>query len=220
MNPADLQRLARLGEGYHLEFKRRISSPVRIAREAIAFANTWGGAILVGVDDDGTVVGVKDAQEEIFDLERAFNENCDPPVQFSLDVVPVSRKREVIVANIDASDKKPHKLVDPESPASEVFVRVDEHSVTASPEMIELLRHENNDQGVHFEFGDKELLLLRFLETYESISVERYATIAGISRPEASTILVTLARARVLRLVAGEKGDTFVINHNGQATAS
>ena len=220
MNPADLQRLARLGEGYHLEFKRRVSSPVRIAREAIAFANTWGGSILVGVDDDGTVLGVKDADEEIFDLKRAFTDHCHPTVGYSLEIVPITRKRDVIIANIDASPNKPHALVDPQSETRDVFVRVDEHSVLASDEMIELLRHENATDGVHFEFGEKELLLLRFLEAYESISVERFATLAGIDRSSASSTLVTLTRAGVIRLVAGERGDSFVINHNGHATAS
>ena len=73
MNPADLKRLVRIGEGYHLEFKRKVSSPIRIAREAIALANTWGGSILIGVDDDGSIVGVKDAEASRQILKSTFN---------------------------------------------------------------------------------------------------------------------------------------------------
>jgi predicted HTH transcriptional regulator len=103
MSPADLKRLVQIGEGYHLEFKRRVSSPQRIAREAVAFANTWGGTILVGVDDDGSVLGVKDTEEELFDLRKAFKEYCAPEVTFNLRTVSISRKRDVIVTDIEES---------------------------------------------------------------------------------------------------------------------
>ncbi len=51
----DLQFLIDQGEGYNLEFKERYSKT--IAREMCAFANANGGRILLGVADDGTIVG-------------------------------------------------------------------------------------------------------------------------------------------------------------------
>ena len=52
----DLQRLVALGEGLTIEFKRRVPRPARIAKEVIALANAQGGKLLLGVDDDGTIV--------------------------------------------------------------------------------------------------------------------------------------------------------------------
>jgi DNA-binding transcriptional ArsR family regulator len=221
MSPADLKRLVQLGEGYHLEFKRRVSSAMRIAREVLAFANTWGGTILIGVDDDGTVLGVKDTEEELFVLRNAFQAYCDPAISFSVRTVPVSRKRDVIAAEISQSDQKPHRLVSHDAEAhGTVFVRVRDQSIVASPEMIRLLEHENSPEGVRFEFGDKELLLLRYLETYSGISVDEYARIAGLSRSAASDTLVVLARAGLLELVPAERGDTFVLNQQHQQTST
>ena len=54
----DLQILIQEGEGTTLEFKESLSSS--FARELVALANTIGGKILLGVRDDGTVVGVQD----------------------------------------------------------------------------------------------------------------------------------------------------------------
>lgn len=47
-------------EGKTLEFKRDLSSPTKPLRTTVAFANSAGGRLVVGVDDDGTVVGVAD----------------------------------------------------------------------------------------------------------------------------------------------------------------
>ncbi|MFM8913049.1 MAG: helix-turn-helix domain-containing protein, partial [Flammeovirgaceae bacterium] len=55
----ELKKLVFEGEGLQLEFKRKASYPEKIVRDLIAFANTEGGTLLVGVDDDKTIPGVK-----------------------------------------------------------------------------------------------------------------------------------------------------------------
>ena len=74
----DLEFLIQEGEGTTLEFKERLSSS--FARELVALANAIGGRILLGVRDDGTVIGARDSNSlraRIQDIAR----NCDPPVQ-------------------------------------------------------------------------------------------------------------------------------------------
>ena len=78
MTPGDLRILIQEGEGTTLEFKESLSSS--FARELVALANTIGGKILIGVRDDGTVIGVHDSntiRARIQDISR----NCDPPVK-------------------------------------------------------------------------------------------------------------------------------------------
>ena len=55
MRKSDLDILLNEGEGSMLEYKEALSSS--LVRELVAFANSTGGKILLGVHDDGTVVG-------------------------------------------------------------------------------------------------------------------------------------------------------------------
>src|SRR3546814_20954398 len=58
------------GEGEQLDFKNRISNCAKIAKTLVAFANTKGGKLLVGVADDGTIKGVKSEEEETYMLQQ------------------------------------------------------------------------------------------------------------------------------------------------------
>ena len=57
------------GESAAVEFKRDDIRPEQLAREVVAMANQQGGTILLGVEDDGTISGIKrdNLQEWIFD---------------------------------------------------------------------------------------------------------------------------------------------------------
>jgi Putative DNA-binding domain len=60
------------GEGLKLEYKREIPQPNRLARLMASFANTEGGMIIIGVNDDGTVVGIPDDAPVQKNLMEAF----------------------------------------------------------------------------------------------------------------------------------------------------
>ena len=64
MQPIEEQLLQ--PEGKQLEFKRDLSSPKPLLKTLIAFANTAGGQLIIGVADNGEVIGVVDplAEEE------------------------------------------------------------------------------------------------------------------------------------------------------------
>jgi len=54
-----IEQLIAQGEGPMLDFKKEISSVHRIAKSMVAFANHHGGTLLVGVNDNGSINGVK-----------------------------------------------------------------------------------------------------------------------------------------------------------------
>ena len=64
MNRKDLIDLIEEGENIQCEFKRHFTTPEKIAREMIAFANTKGGYILFGIDDDKKIIGVESEKSE------------------------------------------------------------------------------------------------------------------------------------------------------------
>ncbi len=96
----DVSLLSKEGEGLTLEFKEKYSP--RIAQDICAFANSAGGQILLGVADDGKIVGEKltgAMKAEIFSLGR----NCDPPIE-----VKINQNEHVVIVNVPASEEKPH----------------------------------------------------------------------------------------------------------------
>lgn len=82
MNTKELNKLIRIGEGFTIEFKR---SPSHLGRELCAFANASGGHILIGVDDKGQKVGVKNlnrTKSEIQNIARTM----DPPLAVDIEL--------------------------------------------------------------------------------------------------------------------------------------
>lgn len=212
MTLQELTQLVALGEGANLEFKRKVPRPERIAKELIAFANTQGGRLLLGVDDDGSVVGLRDAEEEEFVLRRALDGHSDPVVEFSVERVPVANRRDVIVVHVPESAGKPHFLTSNGNGSVRIaYVRVKDKSVEASKEALRLMREDDAKDVVTFEFGDKELMLMRYLDSYGKITVKQYARIANISKGRASKTLVLLTQANVLRLHADHRHDYFTL---------
>ena len=218
MNRDDLKRLAGLGEGRQLEFKNRVPRPERIAREVIALANTDGGKVLIGVDDDGSVVGLKDATEEFFALEQALRELVLPTVEVRTERVPVSRTREVLVVDVPASSDRPHVLVPParngRQPKRVAYVRVEDQSVEASREAVALMKAEGRGDAVAFTFGEAERRLLDYLDRHERITVKQYARMTKSPPWRASRALVVLARAGIVELHSQPGGaDFFTAGH-------
>lgn len=218
----DLKRLVSLGEGLQIEFKNRVPRPERIAREVIALANTRGGKVLIGVDDGGELVGVKDPEEEVFALRAALDTHCEPPVALAIDGVRVSRRRDVLVVDVPESAQKPHFLVEEPSgdgappapdaggaPRRTAYLRFGSQSIEASREAVRLMRAERNPADVRFTFGDAEQQLMRYLERHERVTVRQYARLSGLKERDASHALVLLTRARVLRHYADPTEDYF-----------
>ena len=221
MTSNDVKRLAAMGEGRTLEFKNRVPRPERIAREVIALANTDGGTVLVGVDDDGTVLGVKDAQEEFFALQTALADRILPPVDLRFEPVRISRTREVLVVHVPASGDRPHVLKpdrrpDGTLPKQRAFVRVADQSVEASREAVALMKAEGRGDAVTFTFGDAERRLLEYLDRHEQITVREYARMTTMPPWKASKALVMLARAGIVALQPRQGGeDVFTAGLNG-----
>ena len=215
MNFHDVNLLIEGGEGFTLEFKRRISSPEKIARTIISFANTKGGTILFGVDDDGSIVGVESEKSEVELVEMAGRDFCDPPIQPALHIVPFDG-RDVIVCRIAESKMKPHYYLGQQDrlngESSRVYIRVKDNTIMASKEVVKILENENPDAPpLKVAIGENEKRLFQHLEQNERITVRGFGRLVNISDRRASRILVRLVRASVIRIHTHEKEEFFTL---------
>lgn len=216
MSHQDVLKLIEEGEGFHVEFKRRASSPAKIAKAMIAFANTKGGNILFGVDDDGSIIGVESEKTEAELLQVAGTRFCEPPIRPVIDIVPFNGK-DVIVATVAESAEKPHHYLgkDEENRDAKVYIRVNDKSVLASKEVVKILRDERVDgEPLEISIGENERRLFQHLEENERITLKEFCHLVNISERRASRILVKLVRAGVVRIHTLEKEDFYTLAYD------
>src|SRR5213083_1979502 len=76
----ELLRLIRGGEDTFLELKVKLSNSERIAQEIVALANTGGGVMVFGVNDQMRIEGVDNPESVQDELVRICREDVEPPL--------------------------------------------------------------------------------------------------------------------------------------------
>ncbi len=207
----ELKELVRHGENKYVEFKLKSTHPEKIVREMVAFANTDGGKLIVGIGDDKTIKGLKFPDEDEFILQRAIEKYIYPAIDYEVERLAVEGEREVLIYNISKSSFKPHYVdLDGMIENRRAYVRVADRSVQASKEMREILKGERKALNIRFHYGEKEKILMKYLAENPNITVETYANVANISRKIASRTLIVLVLANVIKVQPHEVQDFFV----------
>jgi predicted HTH transcriptional regulator len=212
MNYRDIHALLDEGEGFEIEFKRKVSSPEKIAKAMVGFANTKGGTILFGIDDDHSIVGVESEKSEVEMIKNVADFHCEPPVEVEIEIVPYKGK-DVIAVFVEESRDKPHAVVlnhDSEDSQLQVYIRVNDKTVEASKEVVRILRSENPDAPpLRIAIGENERRLFDYLDEKRRITLKEFGDLVNISKRRASRTLIQLVRAGVLKVHTGEKEDYF-----------
>ena len=213
MKRKEVLELIQGGESLQCEFKRKFSTSEKITREMIAFANTKGGVILFGVDDNKEIVGVDSEKSEAELIKDAGLNYCEPPLDFNIEYFDFNGK-EVVVVEIPESDKKPHRIQDYSNEfdinKAKVCIRVNDKSVMASKEMVRILRAQTNNLNLKkYAIGPIEKSLFIYLDEYERISVKELSALVNISERRASRTLVKLVRANLLFINTKDNGDEY-----------
>lgn len=128
-------------ENQYIEFKTEDIKAADFADEVVAFANSDGGEIWLGVNDDGTVAGLSRSYEE--DVMNICRTSCIPPIQphyheFDFDGGRVARVR------IESGKDKPYY-----TSRHRYYIRVGSTKRVASRE--ELVRLFQASGAVHFD---------------------------------------------------------------------
>jgi hypothetical protein len=122
--------IAARGEGREVEFKRGLPAPAKTARSLVAFANTRGGVLLIGLDDRGRVYGVPEPRAVAAALRACAAERADPPIRVHVQAVRIG-ERHVVACSVPLSPARPHALVQ-DGGKRELVVRVGSSNRVAS----------------------------------------------------------------------------------------
>ena len=188
-NGKTLQQLIEEGEHQMQDFKFCVNDSMKIAKSLVAFANTDGGRLLIGVKDNGKIAGVR-SDEEFFMIEAAANVFSKPKVEFTTQLWTVESKT-VLQIDVLPSEKKPHLAKD-ENQKWIPYVRVDDENVVMDSVVMKALELSRGKKGVVLNYGRPQETLFRYLNKNERVTLKQFARIANLSLKEAENIMAEL----------------------------
>ena len=202
----ELLRLIRGGEDTYLELKVKLSNTEKIAQEIVALANTGGGLIVFGVNDQLRVEGVDDPEKVQDDLVRICREEIQPPLVPFIDRVALDNGRRIVALDIE-SKRRPYRTRD-----GRFYLRIGAEKREASREEISSLLDEARPTryedvpalGATIEDID-EAHLWSYLREFEGGAFEE-ASVAGYPTAEVlerDLLLATNDGQEVVPTVAG-----------------
>lgn len=138
----------KMKESPTLEFKRELTDAIK--REIIACANTQGGELYIGVDDDGTIIGLEHADKVLESVSSMLHDSIQPDilVHTFLEIVELDHK-EVVKISVSRGTRRPYHLKAKGMKPSGVFIRYGTSVTNASEENIRQMIIESD--GTNYE---------------------------------------------------------------------
>jgi len=108
MTKNQILKLITQGESGTLEFKRDSLKPEQLAKEIVAFANQKGGTIILGVEDDGTISGIKRSKLQEWLMDCVCSRHIHPRISPSYQEIRISPEITIALITIAEGDSKPY----------------------------------------------------------------------------------------------------------------
>ncbi|OQW99885.1 MAG: hypothetical protein BWK80_62430 [Desulfobacteraceae bacterium IS3] len=190
------------GEDRRHEFKRKIVNPESIAGEIVAFANSDGGVLYIGVEDDGKIAGIEDSETVFQTLANICRDRCIPPVSPMIEQYR-SEDKDIVVLTVlrELNRHKPYRTA-----GGRFYIRVGRVKKDATGR--ELIRMAQSAGELHYDetpvigTGMSDFSMSAF-ETYHRLqfdmTVEEHLSQSGISMEK------LLRNLRLLNEADGEK---------------
>jgi len=189
MNFSYIHTLILQGEHLQQDFKFAVNDSRKIARSLVAFANTKGGRLLIGVKDNGKIAGVR-TDEEFYMIEAAAQLYCKPEIKFERKDWLVDAKKVLEIIVPESADK-PY-FAQNDAGKWLAYVRVGDENVLADVVMLKVWKKQKSGKGVKIKYSKAEKFILSYLGENKNISLNEFYKQAGISRFRAINIIADL----------------------------
>ena len=190
-----LLNLIQEGEHQQQDFKYRVADASKLAKSVSAFANTYGGRLLIGVRDDGHLSGVR-SEEEIFMMHQAAYKYCKPEASIKFDTYH-AEGRTIVVATVPPSVKRPVCALDDEG-MQRAYIRIADENIVASPVHLAIWREAQKPQGTMMTYTDTVRKLIDTLKG-QQLTLNQLVRLSKIPRYKVISLLARLIRFHVAR---------------------
>jgi len=201
-----IKQLISQGEHQQLDFKFEISDAAKIARTLVAFANTDGGKLLIGVKDNGIIKGVS-SDEEYFMIENAAQRFCQPEVQFTSKEWVVEGKK-VLEIDIPHSQSYPYRAPDHDC-NYKAYVRVKDQNLLANGVLLKVWSKRKKNKVIKFVYSWPVQEILSYLRENPFITLTIAMQLSNFSKFKAEHLLSDLILLDIIELELTESSENY-----------
>ena len=156
-------------ETENIEFKSQFTE--EIYKEVIAFANTDGGIVYIGIDNEGNAIGLTDVDSEYTRITNGIRDAIMPDVTMCVKFTIQDNK--VVRITVNEGTNKPYYLKSKGLKPSGVYVRQGASSVPASPDQIrQMIKESDGDTFEEIRSLEQELTFEAAEKAFRRYGVE------------------------------------------------
>ena len=159
-------------ESETLELKQELTKNIK--KEIVAFANSKGGTIYIGITDTGEILGLKDIKRDIESLSGMIREGIIGNLTTYTDIeIKEIDKKDVIELHITSAPEKPYYLADKGLKSSGVYIRHGSSTIQATDEIIRKMLIESSKKSFEEEISNvQELTFYYANEIFKKRNIE------------------------------------------------
>ena len=159
-------------ESETLELKQELTKNIK--KEIVAFANSKGGTIYIGITDTGEILGLKDIKSDIESLSGMIREGIIGNLTTYTDIeIKEIDKKDVIELHITSAPKKPYYLADKGLKSSGVYIRHGSSTIQATDEIIRKMLIESSKKSFEEEISNVQELTFDYAnEIFKKRNIE------------------------------------------------
>lgn len=206
---AGLDDLIQQGENQQQDFKHRIEDQKKIARTLVAFANTDGGSLLIGVKDNGKVAGIN-PEEEFHMIQGAAKLYCQPEIKFETKIWQ-DGFRLVLEVLVESNPLRHHKAQNEEG-EWKTYIRRKDQTLLANKIILKVWNLERKGVQKPLEYGkDEQAFLSKFL-AQEAFTLNKLYKMFDFPKQKVDHLLALFIHWKLIEMEFTSEGVFYRLN--------
>ncbi len=191
-----IKELIAQGEHQQLDYKFEVSDSRKLARTLVAFSNTDGGKLLIGVKDNGHIAGIR-SEEEYYMIEAAANMYSKPPVKFKATTWN-EQDKTILEIHVPKGDETYYALDD--NDLWKAYIRVADQNFLANKVLLKVWEKKRKQSKTLVKYTNDEKILLYYLKQHQTITFSKFCRLAKINKYRAERILVNFIYLNIIEI--------------------
>ena len=203
-----IKKLISEGEHQQQDFKLRIEDQRKIARTLVAFANSQGGRLLIGVKDNGKIAGIN-PEEEYHMIQGAAQVYCRPALEFESRIWQEDMK---LVLEIQIEKDISHGFQAQDDQGNwKYYLRKDDQTLVANKIVQKVWKLEKNSIIKQPIFGENELTVLKTIKETEPVTLSKLYRLSKLNKSTVDHVVSLLVHWKTVKMNFKEEGIQYQI---------